>query len=54
VTDDGAETDLDLGNYARFHEFPAPGRAIPITTGQIYRDVINKERGAATWGAPSR
>ncbi len=43
VTDDGAETDLDLGNYARFTAAPI-GRANSITTGQIYRDVINKER----------
>jgi CTP synthase len=43
VTDDGAETDLDLGNYARFTSAPL-SRANSITTGQIYRDVINKER----------
>jgi len=43
VTDDGAETDLDLGNYARFTSAPI-SRASSITTGQIYRDVINKER----------
>ena len=43
VTDDGAETDLDLGNYARFTKAPI-NRANSITTGQIYRDVINKER----------
>lgn len=43
VTDDGAETDLDLGNYARFTAAPI-SRANSITTGQIYRDVINKER----------
>ncbi len=43
VTDDGAETDLDLGNYARFTTAPI-SRANSITTGQIYRDVINKER----------
>ncbi len=43
VTDDGAETDLDLGNYARFTSAPL-SRVNSITTGQIYRDVINKER----------
>ncbi|TFG81603.1 MAG: CTP synthase, partial [Spirochaetales bacterium] len=43
VTDDGAETDLDLGNYARFTNAPI-SRVNSITTGQIYRDVINKER----------
>ena len=43
VTDDGAETDLDLGNYARFTK----GRlrkANSITTGQVYESVIRKER----------
>jgi CTP synthase len=43
VTDDGAETDLDLGNYARFTNGPL-SRANSITTGQIYRAVIDKER----------
>ena len=43
VTDDGAETDLDLGNYARFTSSPL-GRPNSITTGQIYQDVIQRER----------
>ncbi len=43
VTDDGAETDLDLGNYARFTKSPL-SKANSITTGQIYQTVINKER----------
>ncbi len=43
VTDDGAETDLDLGNYARFTNAPI-SKANSMTTGQVYRDVINKER----------
>ncbi len=43
VTDDGAETDLDLGNYARFTQSPL-SRQNSITTGQIYKEVINKER----------
>ncbi len=43
VTDDGAETDLDLGNYARFTSSPL-SKAHSITTGQIYQTVINKER----------
>ena len=43
VTDDGAETDLDLGNYARFTNGPL-SRQNSITTGQVYREVINKER----------
>ncbi len=43
VTDDGAETDLDLGNYNRFTSSPL-GRDNSITTGQIYQAVIMKER----------
>ncbi len=43
VTDDGAETDLDLGNYSRFTHSPL-SRANSITTGQIYQTVISKER----------
>ncbi|MDR2110938.1 MAG: CTP synthase [Spirochaetaceae bacterium] len=43
VTDDGAETDLDLGNYARFTSSHL-SRANSITTGQIYDAVIRKER----------
>jgi CTP synthase len=43
VTDDGAETDLDLGNYARFTNSPL-SKANSITTGQVYESVIRKER----------
>ena len=43
VTDDGAETDLDLGHYERFVDENL-GRANNITTGQIYNDVLSKER----------
>jgi CTP synthase len=43
VTDDGAETDLDLGNYARFTNSRL-GKANSITTGQVYETVIKKER----------
>ncbi len=43
VTDDGAETDLDLGNYARFTASTL-SRANSITTGQIYQEVIRRER----------
>ncbi|MDR1955251.1 MAG: CTP synthase [Treponema sp.] len=43
VTDDGAETDLDLGNYARFTS-GALSRTNSITTGQVYEAVIRKER----------
>src|SRR3990172_3987736 len=43
VTDDGAETDLDLGHYERFTGV-ALSRASNVTTGQIYESVIAKER----------
>lgn len=43
VTDDGAETDLDLGHYERFTSARI-GRPNNYTTGQIYESVINKER----------
>src|SRR3974390_805797 len=44
VTDDGAETDLDLGHYERFTGRPAT-RADNITTGPVYQDILAKERG---------
>ncbi len=43
VTNDGAETDLDLGHYERFLNIPT-SQANNITTGRIYQSVINKER----------
>ncbi|TET19804.1 CTP synthase [Candidatus Bathyarchaeota archaeon] len=43
VTDDGGETDLDLGGYERFLNLNLP-KVNNITTGQIYQTVINKER----------
>nr|WP_262901493.1 CTP synthase [Candidatus Sulfidibacterium hydrothermale] len=43
VTDDGAETDLDLGHYERFSNTPT-SQANNVTTGRIYQNVINKER----------
>ena len=43
VTDDGAETDLDLGHYERFVRFRS-SRSNNYTTGQIYENVIRKER----------
>jgi CTP synthase len=43
VTDDGAETDLDIGHYERFLDRDLSGRA-NVTTGQIYSSVIAKER----------
>lgn len=43
VTNDGAETDLDLGHYERFLNVPT-SRANNITTGRIYHNVITKER----------
>ncbi len=43
VTDDGAETDLDLGHYERFLDIQT-SQANNVTTGRIYQSVINKER----------
>jgi CTP synthase len=43
VTDDGAETDLDLGHYERFLNVPT-SQSNNITTGRIYNNVITKER----------
>ena len=43
VTEDGAETDLDLGHYERFTD-TAMSRLNSVTTGSIYQSVINKER----------
>jgi CTP synthase len=50
VTDDGAETDLDLGHYERFTGRPA-GRQDNITTGRIYQDILAKERRGDYLGA---
>ena len=49
VTDDGAETDLDLGHYERFLNTPT-SQANNVTTGRIYQTVINKERDGAYLG----
>ena len=49
VTDDGAETDLDLGHYERFLNV-ATSQANNITTGRVYQSVINKERQGAYLG----
>ncbi|HEY1905056.1 MAG TPA: CTP synthetase, partial [Myxococcaceae bacterium] len=43
VTDDGGETDMDLGHYERFTNAPL-SRDCNFTTGRIYQTVINKER----------
>ncbi|MCI6222030.1 MAG: CTP synthase [Succiniclasticum sp.] len=43
VTDDGAETDLDLGHYERFIDINL-SKSSNVTTGKIYQSVINKER----------
>jgi CTP synthase len=50
VTDDGAETDLDLGHYERFTGTPA-SRHDNITTGRIYQDILTKERRGDYLGA---
>jgi CTP synthase len=49
VTDDGAETDLDLGHYERFLNIRT-SQANNVTTGRIYQTVINKEREGAYLG----
>jgi len=49
VTEDGAETDLDLGHYERFLNVPT-SRANNVTTGRIYQTVIQKEREGAFLG----
>ncbi|MDZ3837354.1 MAG: CTP synthase [Rhodospirillales bacterium] len=50
VTDDGAETDLDLGHYERFTGVPAR-RSDNVTTGRIYSEVIARERHGDYLGA---
>ena len=50
VTDDGAETDLDLGHYERFTGRPA-NQSDNITTGRIYSDILAKERRGDYLGA---
>ena len=50
VTDDGAETDLDLGHYERFTGVPASKRD-NITTGRIYQEILSKERRGDYLGA---
>ena len=50
VTDDGAETDLDLGHYERFTGRPAT-RADNVTTGRVYQEIIAKERRGDYLGA---
>ena len=49
VTNDGAETDLDLGHYERFLNTPT-SQANNVTTGKIYQTVINREREGAYLG----
>lgn len=49
VTDDGAETDLDLGHYERFLNTPT-SQANNVTTGRVYQYVIEKERQGAYLG----
>lgn len=49
VTEDGAETDLDLGHYERFLNVPT-SQANNVTTGRIYQTIINKERAGEYLG----
>ena len=53
VTDDGAETDLDIGHYERFLDTDLHGSA-NVTTGQVYSTVIAKERRGNTSATPCR
>ena len=53
VTDDGAETDLDVGHYERFLDTNLSGEA-NVTTGQIYSTVIANERRGAYLGDTTR
>ena len=53
VTEDGAETDLDLGHYERFLNTPT-SQANNVTTGRIYQTVIEKERKGEFLGKPFR
>jgi len=50
VTDDGAETDLDLGHYERFVD-ESLSQANNVTTGRVYQDIITKERRGDFLGA---
>src|SRR4051794_41690299 len=50
VTDDGAETDLDLGHYERFTGVPG-AQSDNITSGRIYQTIIQKERRGDYLGA---
>src|ERR1700743_3713439 len=50
VTDDGAETDLDLGHYERFTGVPSR-RADNVTQGRIYQTILTKERRGDYLGA---
>jgi CTP synthase len=51
VTDDGAETDLDLGHYERFTGVSATREVDNITTGRIYSTILEKERRGDYLGA---
>ena len=50
VTDDGAETDLDLGHYERFTGVPSR-QSDNVTSGRIYQSIITSASGAATISA---
>ena len=52
VTEDGSETDLDLGHYERFIDENL-NRYSNVTTGKVYWNVLNKER-EGIWGKPCR
>ena len=53
VTDDGTETDLDLGHYERFIDENL-NKYSNLTTGKVYWNVLNKEAAGPTWARPCR
>jgi len=53
VTDDGAETDLDLGHYERFTHAPLT-QANNLTSGRIYEQIISASAAATIWAKPCR
>ena len=53
VTDDGAETDLDLGHYERFTGVPAR-RSDSVTAGKIYSELSRVSAAATIWAVPCR
>jgi CTP synthase len=53
VTDDGGETDLDLGHYERFVDVSLTTHS-SVSSGRVYWDVLNRERHGITLAQPCR